>query len=85
MRTLSKQLERRWMVAKVDFSGAALNISWRNKVTELKMYGALLKDTWKVTEHYRLSVVSHFHHHQEEAAIILVLWDPRHGKVLHRL
>ena len=55
----------------------ALNISWRDKVTNEDLYGDLLKVRRKVRDG-RLSAVGHFHRHQEEAARTLVLWDPRY-------
>ena len=56
---------------------AALNLSWKDKVTNDDLFGDLLKVTREVSER-SLSGAGHFHCYQEEAASTLVLWDPRH-------
>ena len=68
-----KQLERSVHGCYTRLLRTALNISWRDKVTNEDLYVDLLKVTRKVRER-RLSAAGHSHHHQQEA----VLWDPRH-------
>ena len=70
----NKQLERSLDGCYIRVLRTALNINWRDKVTNKNVYRDLLKVTRKVREH-RLSTAGHFHHHQEEAARTLVLWD----------
>ena len=65
--TLTKQLERSLDDCYTRLLRAALNISWRDKVTNEDLHGDLLKVTRKVKER-RLSAAGRFSRHQEEAA-----------------
>jgi len=56
----------------------ALNISWREHVTNELLYGDLPKISTKVRTR-RLKLVGHCARHPEEAASHLVLWVPDRG------
>ena len=57
----------------------ALNISWKDHVTNIELYGKLprLSDTIRQR---RMRLVGHCVRHPELTACELVLWEPRHGK-----
>ena len=53
----------------------ALNISWKQHVTNEELYGDLLKSNCKIRER-RLRLAGHCVRHREEIASKLVLWQP---------
>ena len=57
---------------------AALNVSWKDKITNHELYGELPLLSQKLKER-RLRFAGHCHRSQEEIASTLVLWTPRHG------
>ena len=57
----------------------ALNISWREHITNEELYGSLPKLSTRIKER-RMRLAGHCYRHKEEEASKLVLWQPKHGK-----
>ena len=57
----------------------ALNISWKEKLTNVELYGSLSKITSVIRER-RLRIAGHCVRHKEEIANQLVLWQPTTGQ-----
>ena len=57
----------------------ALNISWKDHVTNEELYDNIPKISQKIWKQ-RLNLVGHCYQHKEEAAAQLILWRPKHGK-----
>ena len=57
----------------------ALNVSWKDHMTNDALYGSLPKVSTKIRER-RLQLAGHCVRHQELTASQLILWDPKHGK-----
>ena len=57
----------------------ALNVSWRDHLTNKDLYGHLPKVSSKIRER-RMRVAGHCVRHKEEEASKLVLWQPQHGQ-----
>ena len=57
----------------------ALNVSWRDRITNLRLYGSLPKVTSKIKER-RMRLAGHCHRHDDEIASMLVLWQPDRGQ-----
>ena len=57
---------------------AALNVSWKDKITNHELYGELPLLSQKLKER-RLRFDGHCQRSQEEIASTLVLWTPRRG------
>lgn len=58
---------------------SALNVSWRDHVTNKVLYGSLPKVTTKIRER-RMRLTGHCKRHDEEMASNLVLWQPDRGR-----
>jgi len=58
---------------------SALNISWRDHVSNGTLYGSLPKVSIKIRER-RMRLTGHCHRHNEEIASRLVLWQPDRGR-----
>ena len=56
----------------------AMNISWKQKLTNKQLYQELPKITDVIAER-RLRLAGHCIRHSEEIANILVLWEPTKG------
>ena len=56
----------------------ALNVSWKQKMTNTDLYGKLPKISSKITER-RLKLAGHIHRHPELTANKLLFWEPTHG------
>ena len=61
---------------------AALNVSWKDKITNHELYGELPLLSQKLKEQ-RLRFAGHCHRSQGEIGSTLVLWPPRHGHKKH--
>ena len=58
----------------------ALNVSWKQHMTNEQLYGNLPPVTSKIAAR-RLRLAGHCIRHPEEVASQLVLWEPLHGHV----
>ena len=58
---------------------SALNVSWRDHITNLRLYGSLPKVTSKIKVR-RMRLAGHCHRHDDEIASMLVLWQPDSGQ-----
>ena len=56
----------------------ALNISWKQRLTNVELYGRLPKVSSKITER-RMKLAGHIHRHPELTANKLLFWEPTHG------
>ena len=57
----------------------ALNVSWKAKLTNIELYGNLVKVTQAIRER-RLRIAGHCVRHKDEMASELVLWQPTTGQ-----
>ena len=57
----------------------AVNVSWKNHLTNEQLYGDLQKVSTKVRQR-RLRLAGHCVRHSEEEASKLVLWQPTEGR-----
>ena len=57
----------------------ALNVTWKQKLTNKQLYGNLPKIS-EVIREKRLKIAGHCVRHKEEIANQLVLWQPTRGK-----
>ena len=58
---------------------AATNVSWREHITNIELYGSLPKVTSKIRER-RMRLAGHCVRHTEEEAPKLILWQPHGGR-----
>ena len=58
----------------------ALNVSWKQHLTNVELYGSLPKVSQKIAQR-RLRLAGHCIRHPEEIASQLVLWQPSQGEV----
>ena len=56
----------------------ALNVNWKQHLTNKEVYGALPRATMKIQER-RMRLAGHLHRHPELTASRLLLWEPKHG------
>ena len=77
--TLTKALTSRLDGLYTRLLRFALNISWRDHVTNEKLYASLPKLSDKLRSR-RLGVAGHCVRHPEEASHHTILWEPTHGK-----
>ena len=56
----------------------ALNVDWREMMTNKKLYGKLPRVTTKIRER-RMKLAGHIQRHDDLAAHRLLLWEPLHG------
>ena len=57
----------------------ALNVSWKQHLTNKELYGKLPKISSKITER-RMKLAGHIHRHPELTAHKLLFWEPLHGR-----
>ena len=57
-----------------------LNVSWRDHLTNNKLYGNLPKISIKIRQR-RMGLAGHCIRHEDEIANKLVLWQPNDGRV----
>ena len=57
----------------------ALNVSWKEHLTNSELYGRLPQVTTKIAER-RLRLAGHIHRHPELTANQLLFWEPQHGE-----
>ena len=77
--TLTKSLSDRLDGCYTRLLRKALNVSWRQHLTNEKLYGDLPKVTTKIRQR-RMRLAGHCVRHPEEMAHKLVLWEPTEGK-----
>ena len=56
----------------------ALNVDWKQHLTNKEVYGRLPRATMKIQER-RMRLAGHIHRHDELVANRLLLWEPTHG------
>ena len=78
--TLTKQSEKSLNGTYTRMLRMALNVSWKNHMTNQELYGDLPKVSEKIAAR-RLRLAGHCVRHQEEIASNLVLWEPAGGRV----
>lgn len=76
--SLTKQMERSLDGVYTRMLRMALNISWKQHMTNEQLYGRLPKVTSKIAAR-RLKLAGHLMRHPEEMASSLVLWQPSQG------
>ena len=76
--TLTKQMEKSLDGVYTRMLRMALNISWKQHITNEDLYGDLPKISAKIAMH-RLKLAGHCVRHPEEIASQLVLWQPVRG------
>ena len=76
--TLTKQMEKRLDGMYTRMLRMALNVSWKQHMTNEELYSGLPKVSAKITMH-RLRLSGHCVRHNEEVASQLVLWQPVRG------
>lgn len=76
--TLTKQMEKSLDGVYTRMLRMALNVSWKQHITNEELYGDLPKITAKIAMH-RLRLAGHCVRHPEEIASQLVLWKPLRG------
>ena len=77
--TMTKSTEKILDGAYTRLLRSALNISWRDHITNKELYGSLPKVSLKIKER-RLKLSGHCVRHDEEVSSKLVLWQPSTGK-----
>ena len=77
--TLDKSLHKRLDGCYTRMLRMALNISWKQKLTNKQLYASMPAVTSKV-RHRRLKLAGHCVRHPEEVASQLVLWEPSQGR-----
>ena len=77
--TLTQKLEKMLNRCYTLLLRCALNISWKDHVTNEELYDNILRISQKIWK-WRLNLVGHCYLHKEEAAAQLILWRPKHGK-----
>ena len=73
--TLTKSTEKQIDGAYARMLRTALNVSWRDHITNKDLYGHVPKVSSKIRER-RMRVAWHCVTHKEEEASKLVLWQP---------
>jgi hypothetical protein len=76
--TLTPVLERSLNGCYTRMLRTVLNISWRQRVTNIVLYGELPRVGDKVAAR-RMQLAGHCYRHPELAASGLILWEPTHG------
>ena len=77
--TLTKALEKSLDGCYTRMLRAAMNISWRQHMSNEELYGELPRVSSKVAAR-RMELAGHCYRHPELAASRLVLWEPTHGR-----
>ena len=77
--TLTKALTRKLDGTYTRLLRAAINVSWRQHLTNKELYGNLPKVTDTIKER-RLRFSGHCWRSKEEVVHKLLLWEPRHGR-----
>ena len=77
--TLTSQLTKRLDGTYTRLLRKALNVSWKQHMTNVELYGELPPVSEKIAMH-RLRLAGHCVRHKEEMASDLVLWEPTHGR-----
>ena len=77
--TVNKTTEKLIDGAYIRMLRTALNISWREHITNEELYGPLPNISTQIRER-RMRLAGHCFPHKEEKASKLVLWHPQHGK-----
>ena len=77
--TLTKQLIKRIDGTYTKLLRMALNVSWRQRMTNRELYGNLPQVSSKIAER-RLRLAGHCVKHPEEIASQLILSEPAHGR-----
>ena len=77
--TLTKQMEKSLDGTYTQMLRMALNVSWKQHMTNQELYGNLPKVTSKIAMR-RLRLAGHCVRHPEEIASQLVLWEPSEGR-----
>ena len=77
--TLTQKLEKMLDGCCTQLLRCALNISWKDHVTNEELYDNIPKISQK-NQKWRLNLVGHCYQHKEEAAAQLIFWRPKHGK-----
>ena len=78
--TITKQFEKRINGCYTRMLRMALNVSWKQKLTNKALYGNLPLVTDKIRCR-RMRIAGHCARHQEEVAHDLLLWSPTMGSV----
>ena len=78
--SLTKQMEKSLDGAYTRMLRMALNVSWKQHMTNDEFYGKLPRVTAKIAKR-RLQLAGHCVRHQDEIASKFVLWEPMHGYV----
>ena len=78
--SLTKQMEKSLDGAYTRMLRMALNVSWKQHMTNDELYGKLPRVTAKIAKR-RLQLAGHCVRHQDEIASKFVLWEPMHGYV----
>ena len=77
--TLTKRLTKMIDGCYTRLLRMALNVSWKQRLTNEVLYGKLPKVSSKITER-RLKLAGHIHRHPELTANKLLFWEPSHGR-----
>ena len=77
--TINKTLEKRIDGVYTRMLRVALNITWKQRLTNEELYGNLPKIS-EVIREKRLKIAGHCVRHKEEIANQLVFWQPTRGK-----
>ena len=76
--TLTERLEKQLDGCYTRMLRMALNVNWKQHLTNKEVYGNLPRATMKVQER-RMRFAGHLHRHPELTANRLLLWEPKHG------
>ena len=77
--TIGKAMEKRIDGCYTRMLRKAMNISWKQKLTNKELYKDLPKLTDKIRNR-RMRLAGHCVRHEEEIASKLVLWEPTRGR-----
>ena len=77
--TITKQIEKSIDGCYTRMLRMALNVSWRQHLTNEELYGNLPKISDKIREK-RLRLAGHCVRHPEEEASKLIIWETQEGK-----
>ena len=77
--TLTKALEKRLDGTFTRMLRAVQNVSWKQHITNKKLYNGCRKITEKIRER-RLQNAGHSWRRKEEVISKVLLWEPSHGK-----
>ena len=78
--SLTKQMAKSLDGAYTRMLRMALNVSWKQHMTNVQLYGSLPPVSSKIAAR-RLRLAGHCVRHEEEIASQFVLWQPSHGHV----